>query len=137
MEDIAIAFYKGKGKFIDKLIRWATGSMISHSAIVMRGVCFEADAWKGKVVKRPWEYNPANWELVTCTVTNPDEIWKFCVSTVGDRYDYLGAVGVVFPHRPQVSRKWYCSEHVATALGFQQTAVTPGDLYYLISCRKK
>lgn len=133
MEEVTLAFYVGKGKLIDKLIRWVTKSKFSHVALVVRGLCVEADAWNAHVIVRPWAYNTADWELVKYPVSDVNKVWKFCTTTAGNRYDYLGALGWVFPFKPQISQWWFCSEHVATALGLAKTSVSPGELYCMVT----
>lgn len=127
---VTLAFYKGKGKLLDKVIRWWTKSRYSHVAIISEGTCFEADAWKGWVIVRSWDkwYNPENWDLVDVEVVDIGRVWHFLLGQRGKRYDYPGVLGFLLPWRPQIQGWWYCSEHAATALGYADTKLSPGDL---------
>lgn len=124
-----LVFYKGKGKFFDKVIRWQTKSKYSHVAVVIDGTCFEADAWAGRVRSRAWDshYNPENWEIVEVSL-DKDKAWQFLVEQVDKRYDYFGIVGFVLPWKVQITNWWYCSELTAAVMGLETDKVSPGDL---------
>ena len=130
---ITLAFYKGPGQFFDKVIRWVTRSPYSHVAVIIDSVCYEADAWSGRVLSRPWEFNPDNWFILDVSRPSDLEVVKLFLSVqVGRRYDYPGIIGFALPWRPNVSQWWYCSELAAAALGLSNTSVSPGDLYQII-----
>lgn len=128
---IQLAFYKGKGDFFDKLIRWWTKSPYSHVALVDNGICYEADANTGKVIRWKWltRYIPENWDLIEVDSKNAA---TFMATQVGKGYDYLGILGFILPWKPQVKSKWYCSELVAAALGMSKTSISPGTLFNIL-----
>lgn len=132
-----LAFYKGPGRLFDKLIRWWTGSPYSHVAIIVAGQCFEADAWQGKVVSRPWanNYNPDNWDMVDIEHDTSPASWL--ADQVGKRYDYLGILGFLIPWRFDVESWWYCSELAAAWLNLDPSELSPGELKSDVDCEQK
>lgn len=132
---ITLAFYKGPGKLFDRLIRWVTKSIYSHVAIIINNDCYEADSWSGRVIKRLWQYNPANWDLFSVPDTDVQSVAEFLSDKVGHRYDYLGVIGFVFPWQPQVKSWWYCSELAAAAIGLKDISLSPGKLADIIKER--
>lgn len=109
---LKVAFYIGKGKFSDEVIRWWTKSRYSHVELILDGLLFSADAWENRV-RFTNSYNPLNWEIIDLgglTDKQFSDISNFCNSQLGKKYDWLGVFGFVFPFIKQNSKKWFCSE---------------------------
>ena len=93
---IKIAFYKGKGNWINGIVRWWTGSIYSHAEMVMPdGVTWIGISpfLKSKVASRKklsLEYN--EWDFVELKVTQEqiDMMLEFFEDTKGCGYDWSG-----------------------------------------------
>lgn len=131
-----IAFYKGPGRFFDKVIReyqsrflkLGDASIYSHTVNIIDGQAFEVDAWSGRVISRPWEgnYYPPNYDIVE--VTRETRPVQFLIDQVGKRYDYPGVVGFILPFRPEIPNWLYCSEFSALWLMEKNTRLAPGEV---------
>ena len=149
--DIKIAFYKGKGDFLNGVVRWWTKSAYSHAELVLP----DGYTWigispflKSKVDKRiKIELNPHEWDFVTIGVSEEQIsiIMEFFEDTRGQGYDWIGMLASQFlPFRIKHRNRWYCSEWIAYALTlanvikWEKTTVfgyrdlTPGMLYNIL-----
>ena len=121
--DIKIAFYKGKGDFLNGVVRWWTKSAYSHAELVLP----DGYTWigispflKSRVSSRKKiiiDYN--EWDFVTLNVTEGQAniIMEFFEDTEGQRYDWIGMLLSQFlPCKIKHKRRWYCSEWIAYAL---------------------
>jgi hypothetical protein len=154
---VILAFYKGRTRFLDRLIQCWTGSRFSHVELFSvweaaeeaedRAVMFNrGDGWMaltpycwssswmdGGVRCKRIDLNPDNWELVAVPWVAADKAEDTCLSAAGKPYDWAGLV------RTQVfgltagknwKRRWFCSEIVADALGLGEPwQYSPGGLY--------
>ncbi len=110
---VKIAFYKGKGNWINKIIRWWTKSDYSHAELVLPNKM----TWIGispflssKVESRyNIEYKLRNWDLVDLNVTEHQysTILDFFKATKGCRYDWIGMLFSQFrPFHIKRKNKW-------------------------------
>ena len=121
-------FYKGPGKFFDKLIRFWTKSSYSHVEIVIDGIACGADAWTNKVRCVPvLTFNRENWDIVEVDLSQTVEWLR---RQEGKKYDWLGILGYL-TFSFEDPKRWYCSELAAAAIGYKRTLtqVSPGELY--------
>jgi hypothetical protein len=118
-----ILFYKGPSKFYGRFIRFWTGSAYTHCELLFDdGIRFAVDLDNTPVAGYTGtpggRWNEFTWDCLT--VPGPvDEaaIRAFCAGTVGAEYDWLGiAFAMVLGTSRQSGDKWFCSEHVASAL---------------------
>lgn len=120
---IKIAFYKGKGNFINGIVRWWTKSIYSHAEIVLP----DGITWigispflKSKVASRKKiiiDYS--EWDFVDINVNQEqlDIIMEFFEDTEGHGYDWIGMLLSQFlPCKIKHKKRWYCSEWIAYAL---------------------
>lgn len=138
---LCVAFYKGSGKFWDRMVRWWTDSPFSHSELLFSdGSYFSADAWTNKVRYTKFQPNPDNWVVVPlyCVDEKMEQrVRWFCNGIEGSKYDYLGvALSQVIPLGIQVGDRWFCSELCTRALQqvgllrwYQPWSMSPGKLY--------
>ena len=154
--EIRIAFYKGQGNFLNKIVRWWTKSIYSHAELVLP----DRITWlgispflKSKVASRKKfiiEYS--DWDFVTLQVTQEqvDIIMEFFEDTEGQGYDWVGMLLSQFlPWRIKHRKRWYCSEWIAYALRiacvldwrtikiYDRKDLSPAALYQLIMISKK
>lgn len=120
---IKIAFYKGEGDFLNKIVRWWTNSVYSHAELVLP----DEITWvgispflKSKVAKRQkllYEYE--EWDFISIDITQEqlDIIMEFYQYTEGQGYDWIGMLLSQFlPCKIKHKKRWYCSEWIAYAL---------------------
>jgi len=121
-----VIFYKAKGNFFDKLIRWWTSSSFdgdwkksySHCEILFSsGYMFSASQYENKTRFKYFNEKSTSWDSITVLTDTEDEaiIQDFCRSINGKKYDYLGILGFVFGNRDHPN-KWFCSEVCTRAL---------------------
>ena len=107
--------------FVEKLIKFFTGSDVVHCEIVTQ---IQRDQFYGYtsmpfygVTQRWVEYNDDEWSFVllpekyTCA-----DLTEFYEKTKGKKYDYLGCLGFVFGNKDDPQR-YFCSEWCAEFLG--------------------
>tara|TARA_B100000131_G_scaffold322521_1_gene376733 strand:- start:2295 stop:2795 length:501 start_codon:yes stop_codon:yes gene_type:complete len=123
--NIRIAFYKGRGRRRDRLIRWWTKSPYSHVEIVIpnRGWWLGIHPPESPNVRKKinYGYKESEWDFLDFAVTNDqiDSIIRFYNLTKGDAYDWVGMiVSHVTPFKVKHIKKWYCSEWVIYALEY-------------------
>jgi len=120
---IKVAFYKGKGNWKNKVIRWWTKSPFSHVELVLP----DEKTWisispflTSKVAARNKEQVTLdNWQFVEIQVTEQqvEVIKEFYEFTEGCGYDWIGMLFSQFlPFHIKRRNKWYCSEWIAYAL---------------------
>jgi len=138
-----VAFYKGKGRFFDKVIRWWTSGKYSHCELVFaNGTYFSADAWENKVRFEKLYPNPGNWDFVELELTPKEEVLvlAWCDSQTGKGYDYTGIILSQFiPLHIEDPAKWFCSELCVKALqrvgrlpGMKAQDIDPSELAILL-----
>lgn len=127
MEQLKLAFYKGKGNFYDAIIKLTTFSKYSHVELVIDGVCYTSSPRDGGVRSKVIDLNSGNWDVFPI---DGDKIYavEFFEKNIGKPYDWLGAIKSILPFFPNHQNKFYCSEVVAIALKFKKQELTPGGL---------
>ena len=120
---IKVAFFRGKGNWKNKVIRWWTKSPFSHVELILP----DEKTWisispflTSRVAARNKEHvNQDNWEFVEIEVTEQqvNVIKEFYDFTEGCHYDWIGMLLSQFlPFHVKRRNKWYCSEWIAYAL---------------------
>lgn len=128
---VYLAFYKGKGDFLNKVVRLFTHSKYSHCAIVAHCIEYSSTSRMGGVyAKRLYiPYDVKEWDLVPVDIPAQDVV-AFYNRTKHCKYDYLGALGIVFTVFKQKKSRYFCSEWCAECLGLDKPyKCTPGSLY--------
>jgi hypothetical protein len=156
--NIKIAFYKGPGGYLHRLIRWWTKSKYSHAELVMP----DDKTWvsispflTSKVASRERLEikNPEQWDYLTFTLSwrkpvreyQLRQLDKFIMQTTGCKYDWFGMIISQFgPYLIKRRDKWYCSEWIAHAMVnsriimwddiriYDTPDLSPGKLYDLL-----
>jgi len=121
--EINIAFYRGNGGIVNKIVRWWTKSEYSHAELVMP----DGLTWIGispfKTSKLQsvfkLDYDPKEWEFISIEITEQqlEVINEFFRATEGCQYDWVGMIlSQLLPYNIKRKNKWYCSEWIAYAL---------------------
>jgi len=121
--EIKVAFFKGEGNIINRIVRWWTNSVYSHAELVLPdGVTWLGISpfLKSKVDRRlKLEHNPTEWDFISIDITPEqlDIIMEFFEETTGQGYDWVGMLLSQFlPCKIKHKKRWYCSEWIAYAL---------------------
>ena len=120
---IKVAFYKGKGNFLNSIVRWWTGSIYSHAELILP----DGITWlgispflKSKVdARKKLLLNPSEWDFINIQITEEqlEIILEFLEDTKGCGYDWIGMLLSQFlPCKIKHKKRWYCSEWIAYAL---------------------
>lgn len=116
---VKVAFYKGKGNFFDKLIRWWTKSQYSHCELVIHNLWYSSSPRNGKVRFEAINPNSSHWDYIDIQVS-PEQtanLVAFFQSRIGKKYDWLGiALSQVLPLNIDDPKRWFCSEICTQAL---------------------
>jgi hypothetical protein len=127
-----LAFYKGKGLFGDKLIRWWTKSDYSHTELVINGQSYSASERKGEKGARVKSivFNPDHWDFVEIEA-DTDYALKVFTKHKGKGYDWLGILfSQILPLNLDHPSRVFCSELNAAMLGLDKPAsYSPEKLY--------
>ena len=120
---IKVAFYKGHGNFLNKIVRWWTKSVYSHAELVLPdGVTWVGISpfLKSKVASRKkLIIDYSEWDFIVLDVSQEqiDIIMEFLEHTSGQGYDWIGMLLSQFlPCKIKHKKRWYCSEWIAYAL---------------------
>ena len=135
---VVLAFYKGKGDWLDWLIRLFTRSQYSHVEYVQdstamddqgRHECWSSSFRDGGVRAKPILLKDDKWDLVLLTWFDEDQRLLFALRK-GEKYDYLGILfSQVLPFHIQRNGQWFCSEIVADVLSLKAPeSYSPGRL---------
>ena len=141
---IYLALYKGRrdgawyqpkvaaARLSDWIIRTLTGSPYSHCELAVPCAdgqydCYSSSIRDGGVRLKTMPLPPEKWDLIPVDV-NPEQVYAALTATIGAKYDWLGATGVIARWRHD-KHKWFCSEWCAMALGLPNPErFSPGSL---------
>lgn len=126
-----LAFYKAKGTWVDRLIRWGSSSPYSHVELIgPDGQGWSASPRDGKVRKTEIDFDSGHWDIIELPWKNLDVVADRVNDEMGKKYDWIGVISnhVVRLVRPSRG-KWFCSELVAHGLGLDKPhTYSPGSL---------
>ena len=132
--DVRLAFYKGKGDLVDKVIRWWTKSQYSHVEVVVGDTWYSSSPRDGGVRSMVMKsYNTEHWDIIDYPGVSTVDVFDLFRRTKGDDYDFIGILfSQVLPLGIQSKSKWYCSEWTAK-LKYKNSKLNPQELYELVS----
>ena len=130
MKEVKVAFYKGRGGFVHKVIRWWTGSKYSHAELILPdGITWISISpfLTSKVSKRIRVHvdNIDDWDFLAFDLSWRTPVWEyqlkqlntFVENTEGSGYDWAGMIlSQIFPYLIKHKSRWYCSEWICHAL---------------------
>lgn len=139
--NVYLALYKGKrdgkglsvlkDRFFDWLIRKATKGQYSHCEIAVECEinftdryssdivydCYSSSVRDGGVRCKRINLNDDKWDLVLLTGVTSEQIEYYYKLTKGRKYDWFGAIGVIFC-TPERRDRFFCSEWCANAISY-------------------
>lgn len=128
-----LAFYKGPGTFVDKLIRVITRSKYSHCEIVIDGVFYSSSIQDGGVRSKVINQNSGHWDFIEIN-GDIQKIKKWFKDHDDEKYDFFGAFGSILPFFSKKNNTWFCSEACAEALGLPNSGkYSPQELFEVFS----
>ena len=153
---IRIAFYKGKGNWKNKIIRWWTQSPYSHAELVMPDnyTWISISPLLTSVVSSriKTDFDLENWDFVELQINDEQHktLLEFFEDTKGCSYDWIGMIfSQLLPFNIKRKNKWYCSEWIAYALRisdivnwrtikiYDRCDLSPGVLFRIVTEEKK
>jgi len=149
---ISIAFYKGYGDILNKIVRKWTKSIYSHAELILN----DNETWVSispkigsKISENKVPYvDVDDWDVITLNINEEQyqTILDFYAETKGKKYDWVGMLLSQFlPLRIKTENRWYCSEWIAYALRiacvvdwktikiYERKDLSPGVLYEIVN----
>ena len=131
MTKVYLALYKGKGDWVDKLIRLATKGRYSHCEMAVEQrryksgdrclpevsyICYSSSPRDGGVRCKVIDVDDTSkWDLIELSNVTEEQINAYFEQTNGQKYDLWGALGVVFGFK-QRGERFFCSEWCFNAI---------------------
>jgi len=159
---VSVAFYKGKGNWKNKIIRWWTKSPYSHAELILPNEItwvsispFLTSRVAGRSVHEVQNLN--DWDFLSFDLSWREpvkeyqikQIYSFIEETSGARYDWVGMIlSQIFPYLIKHRDRWYCSEWIAHSLVkgrivkwdklqiYKTPNLSPGKLYEILKDHK-
>ena len=155
---IKIAFYKGKGNWKNKIIRWWTKSPYSHAELILPDgitwVSISPFLTSTVSARSAYEVKDLNdWDFISFDLSWREPVKEYQIKqlnnfigdTNGAKYDWLGMIlSQMMPYLIKHRDRWYCSEWIAHALVkarvvkweqlqiYRTPNLSPGKLYDLL-----
>lgn len=136
--DLRLMFYRAKGTFLDRAIRWFTKSPYSHVEIdfgAENGGSFSSSFRDGGVRFKDIDFKEDRWDEIKVYVDDPAAALRFARSVVGKKYGTWEVVRFLFPFMRERKNEWFCSEVCLRAIqeggrfrAVNPSRVSPGDL---------
>jgi hypothetical protein len=127
-----------------QLVCWWTRGAYSHvELIIAEGLtgeclCASSSARDGGVRSKLMRLPTDKWDFVAvlATTEKTEQVWQWFKAREGKKYDYLAWFGFVWRHESGSKNRWFCSEAIAEALGYQDSwRFDPNTLYVSLKGR--
>lgn len=156
MANVYLALYKGRktgknptallARFSDWLTRKLTRGIYSHCEIAIERTeqwgqydyrteyqCFSSSIRDGGVRAKTMALDKEKWDLIPLKAVSAEQIYDYFNRTLGAKYDWWGALGIVLGIKQKRSR-FFCSEWCYNAIfnSEQGWRFSPNDLAEII-----
>ena len=113
-----IAFYTGRGKILDRVIRKWTKSKYSHVELIINNISYSASSRDGGVRKKTINYEAENWRIFDLkNIFDINLALKFLNQNLGQKYDHKGIfLSQVINLDKHNKNKYFCSELIIEVL---------------------
>lgn len=113
-----IAFYTGKGKISDRLVRSWTKSRFSHVELIINSISYSSSPRDGGVRKKNIKYEAENWRIFDLkNIFDIKVALKFLNENLGQKYDHKGIfLSQVINLDKHNKNKYFCSELIIEVL---------------------
>jgi hypothetical protein len=133
---ITLAFYKGKGTWVDRVIRFVTRSNYSHVEVIysydhdtLRGCTVSASSRDGGVRATVIAFNPEHWDFLPVPWITHEHVRARAFPELHKPYDYIGLMLSQLFNFHRGGRGWFCSELAAYIIGLPlPSSWSPGEL---------
>ena len=148
---LQVSFYKSEtGNLVDTCISFATASWAerlngtwkyrySHCEFVFSDGQMFSSSGRDKAVRFKPFPGGSHWHVVNLPDVDESSVRAGCLKYVDKKYDYLGALGYLFPFTMENHDKLFCSEVLASvlldkgiSLGLKPSDIGPQKLYDLL-----
>lgn len=134
---VKVAFYKGKGTWMNAIIRWWTRGPYSHTEVILSEVagtylCYSSHSPDGGIRGKWRRLHLDDWDIVEVDA-DPGVVEKWYLDRKGCKYDWWGLIGFAFRPDDYDRNKYFCSEANAASLGINQAwRLSPNGLKPII-----
>lgn len=111
------AFYKDRGDFGDRVVRFVTNSIYSHVEMLREepkngsALCISASKRDGNIVRqKSIIFKRGHWDFVEVPNLDVEECWSRATPHLGKPYDIIGAILTVTPVVTSRRGSWFCTE---------------------------
>jgi hypothetical protein len=135
---------KGWQGAVERITRFFTKSIYSHSEISIGNpfdgavLCVSSVGTDGGVRGKVMQLSREEWDILPLPTVYPQMVLNFLNDNKGKGYDLIGCVRSVLPFvSHEHAEKYFCSEVVATIIGFSEPwRMHPGALHMVMTERK-
>ena len=144
-----IAFYRYRKSdpiyktIINRLVCWWTRGPYSHVEIVLgtnpdgTNICASSSARDGGVRIKNIKMPSYKWDFIEVEA-DAAQVRAWFEGQAGRKYDYLAWLGFLWRRESGSSNRWFCSEAVATALGYADAwRFDPNTLFVVLTKKIK
>ena len=126
---VQLAMYKARGNWLNRLIRWWTGSQYSHCELVINGTCYSSSVRDGGGVLQSHGAAIRQVGLTTWTWADDGSVTDWFIEHERDRYGRFDLLTGQLLGMQRDHRGVFCSEACAKALGLRNsTRMSPQSL---------
>ena len=131
---VRVAFYKGKTRFFNKAVAWWTRGPYSHCELIVDGKSYSSSFLDGGVRVKEIVYDPEHWDIVNVPWADAAKAVAWFQAHMGQGYDVIGLAGFVVRRVEDDRGKYFCSEAVASSLGYEDAwRFDPNTLYPVLA----
>lgn len=119
-KNMKVAFYKGKTRLFNKLVRWWTRGPYSHVEIVFSdGLSYSSSYIDGGVRSKRIRFDERLWDFVQLDdQLDESTIRMRAEKMIGSGFDVMGLFGFIMRRVSHSKNRLFCSEFVMRCLGY-------------------
>ena len=142
MDDLQVAFYKGRTRLFNRLVSWWLNGPYSHAELILSVdgdvcECASSSFLDGGVRTKRMRLDPEHWDVVNVS-GDVAKARAWLLDHEDDRYDTFGLLGLVWRRGKGSDTKVWCTESVAAMLGYNEAwRFDPMTLYVCLTRGKK
>lgn len=121
---VYLALYKGRGNWVNSVIRWRSQSIYSHCELIVDGYMYSSTVQDKGVRCKPQIYlKEEDWEIIPVSFTDGEDILQYYKLTENHPYGWIDlAQSQIFGRSTTDDRGDFCSEWCAAAIGLPNAA---------------
>ena len=131
---VKVAFYKGRKRFFNRAVAWWTRGPYSHCELIVDGKSYSSSFLDGGVRVKEIDYDPDHWDIVELPWADAACAVDWYQKHMGLGYDVVGLIGFVARRVEDDRNRYFCSEAVASSLGYEDAwRFDPNTLYPVLA----